>query len=164
MRRVPFVAAAAALPLSLGLLFAPVATAAAAGNSAAAQQCEDGGYVNYQRTDGSRFANEGACTSYAARGGGLVPIPTRSIDLVFAPSTRFPGLCDVFAELQGFAANTFYLASYDLYQDGEFVDGQGAPVTTDASGSANHFLFGSIEGVTIKLYIDGASVTEVVDC
>jgi len=41
------------------------------GNSAAAAACRQGGYTELVRADGSRFANVGACVSYAARGGTL---------------------------------------------------------------------------------------------
>jgi hypothetical protein len=44
------------------------------GNSAAAAACRNGGYVNWTDSAGNTFKNEGACVSYAARGGVLVPI------------------------------------------------------------------------------------------
>lgn len=52
------------------------ADAAGGGNSAAAKACQNGGYVNYKTSEGARFANEGACVSYAARGGSLSSVPT----------------------------------------------------------------------------------------
>jgi hypothetical protein len=57
-------------------LFAVVAYAAAGGNSANAHKCEEGGYLDYTDANGDPFKNEGQCTSYAARGGQLVPVPT----------------------------------------------------------------------------------------
>jgi hypothetical protein len=42
------------------------------GNSATAQACQQGGYVNYSRSDGRRFSDTGACVSYVAQGGTLV--------------------------------------------------------------------------------------------
>src|SRR5579862_5430282 len=45
------------------------------GNSAAALLCQQGGYANLMRTDGTLFSNTGQCVSYAAHGGQLVPIP-----------------------------------------------------------------------------------------
>src|SRR5579862_9889612 len=51
------------------------AYAADGGNSAAALLCQQGGYANLMRTDGTSFSNTGQCVSYAAHGGQLVPIP-----------------------------------------------------------------------------------------
>ena len=64
------VAATMAVPI-LGL----ASPAAAAGNSDNAKKCQQGGYVNYTTTSGARFNNAGDCTSYAAKGGTLVPLP-----------------------------------------------------------------------------------------
>lgn len=44
-------------------------TAQSGGNSAAAQLCQNGGYQNLVRTDGTGFRNVGECVSYAAHGG-----------------------------------------------------------------------------------------------
>jgi len=44
-------------------------TALSGGNSAAAQLCQDGGYQELVRTDGTGFRNVGECVSYAAHGG-----------------------------------------------------------------------------------------------
>ena len=46
---------------------------AGGGNSASAKHCQQQGWIGLVRTDGSTFANEGACVSYAAHGGTLVP-------------------------------------------------------------------------------------------
>jgi len=62
-------------------LFAVVAYAAAGGNAANAHKCEEGGYLDYTDAQGNPFKNEGKCTSYAARGGQLVPVPTADISL-----------------------------------------------------------------------------------
>jgi hypothetical protein len=45
------------------------------GNSDAAKACQKGGYANLVGADGTQFANEGECVSYAARGGALVLDP-----------------------------------------------------------------------------------------
>ena len=52
------------------------------GNSPAAHACQDGGFVNLVRSDGSTFANVGDCVSYAARGGTLVPV---TLNVSFSP-------------------------------------------------------------------------------
>ena len=55
------------------------ASASAQGNSEAAHACQQGGYVNWTRQDGTTFDNTGQCVSYAARGGTLVPLtPTET--------------------------------------------------------------------------------------
>jgi hypothetical protein len=61
-------------------LFAVVAYAAAGGNAANAHKCKQGGYLDYTDANGNPFKNEGQCTSYAARGGQLVPVPDISLD------------------------------------------------------------------------------------
>jgi hypothetical protein len=43
----------------------------AGGNSAAAKACQKGGFADWVRADGTEFADQGACVSYAARGGVL---------------------------------------------------------------------------------------------
>src|SRR5262249_26266239 len=43
------------------------------GNSANAKLCQKHGWIGLVRTDGSTFADDGACVSYAAHGGTLVP-------------------------------------------------------------------------------------------
>lgn len=73
MRRVTMMLGA--LAMVVGLLAGPVA-AAPGGNSANAAKCAEGGYLDYTDAQGNPFKNEGQCTSYAARGGQLVPVPT----------------------------------------------------------------------------------------
>ena len=52
------------------------AVGARGGNAQAAAACKNGGYVNWTDTDGNAFRNVGACVSYVARGGVLVPVAT----------------------------------------------------------------------------------------
>jgi hypothetical protein len=77
MRRLPFLVLVVLLML---LVSSAAALAAPGGNSAAAHACRQGGFTNVTRDDGTTFRNAGACTSYAARGGTLMPmvsIPAR---------------------------------------------------------------------------------------
>jgi hypothetical protein len=46
---------------------------AGGGNSANAKLCQEDGWIGLMQTNGSTFANDGACVSYAAQGGRLVP-------------------------------------------------------------------------------------------
>src|SRR5215207_9800275 len=77
MRRVTMMLVAMAVMVPL---FAVVAYAAPGGNAANAAKCEEGGYLNYTDAEGNPFKNEGQCTSYAARGGKLVPVPDITLD------------------------------------------------------------------------------------
>ena len=49
--------------------------AAGGGNSSNAQVCQQGGWQNLARQDGTGFSNTGDCVSYAAHGGTLVAKP-----------------------------------------------------------------------------------------
>ena len=52
------------------------ASAADRGNSANAKLCQKDGWGTLVRSDGSSFANQDECVSYAAKGGTLQPKPT----------------------------------------------------------------------------------------
>lgn len=66
------------LMLSIGLVTLVVLTgpmaASAASTSDAAHACQQGGYLDWTREDGTPFRNTGACVSYVAHGGILVPV------------------------------------------------------------------------------------------
>ena len=70
--RLLLVPCCAALALSVGLT---TATAGNGGNSANAKLCQKGGWQTLYRSDGSSFAKDGECVSYAAHGGTLSAIP-----------------------------------------------------------------------------------------
>ena len=44
------------------------------GNSGAAKACQNNGYLNFQRPDGTLFRNVGECIAFVAAGGVLQPI------------------------------------------------------------------------------------------
>jgi hypothetical protein len=58
--------------LAVVCLSQAAAALAGGGNSANAKLCQKGGWQTLVRSDGSSFANQGACVSYAAQGGTLV--------------------------------------------------------------------------------------------
>ena len=71
---------------------------AGGGNSDAAHACQKGGWQNLVRSDGTSFANQGECVSYAAQGGTLKPKPTCTAgsedfsgDAEFSTPTTFSG-------------------------------------------------------------------------
>ena len=69
MRKSQLVFVAGALALTIG-----VSTGAAAdGSSDNAERCQNGGWAELERSDGTAFRNAGECISYAARGGVLMP-------------------------------------------------------------------------------------------
>jgi hypothetical protein len=59
----------AGLALTVGMTTA----SAGGGNSDAAKACQQGGWQNLAREDGTEFENTGDCVSYAAQGGTLEP-------------------------------------------------------------------------------------------
>jgi hypothetical protein len=124
------------------------------GNSDAARMCQQGGYLDYTRADGSPFRNVGECVSYAAQGGILRPkcgILSFTQDIVPAgdcgnnPRCWLPGYYTMFVSGQNFPPNTtltlvvtaptgvFYWNGYPVSID--FVNWTPLQVTTDASGS-----------------------------
>ena len=54
---------------------------AGGGNSANAKLCQQNGWMNLLRSDGTSFSNTGDCVSYAAQGGTLHPIFTFTAEL-----------------------------------------------------------------------------------
>ena len=74
------------------------------GNSAAAHQCQHGGWKNLVRADQTKFKNAGACVSYAAHGG----TPA-------APKPQAQVLCESFAGVfaQG-SGNTLWTCTYNI--------------------------------------------------
>jgi hypothetical protein len=89
-------AAVRALGVVLAILLSGAVVASAAaqpsgagpGNSPSAKLCQKGGWQNVVGSDGTTFANAGSCTSYAAKGGALVPKPADT------PRERFLNLCE----------------------------------------------------------------------
>ncbi len=57
----------------------------AQGNSEEAHACQKGGWTGLQGTDGTVFANQDACVSYAAQGGTLIARTLPSITVSVAP-------------------------------------------------------------------------------
>jgi hypothetical protein len=58
------------------------------GSSWAAHACQDSGYLDYERFDGSGFRNPGECMSYAAHHGALYTSPTLELIVIRdGPST-----------------------------------------------------------------------------
>jgi len=151
----PVVAAVAlAVALSLGVA---TATAAAGGNSENAKICQKGGWMNYQGSDGTQFANQDECVSYGAHGGTLVLIPP-TVTVTFSP-TGDPNFCLITANLSHFAADTQYQVNFLLHDFTTQAFGP-FPVTTDSSGAASITPFSWIQRPNGQSWAD-ASVGSV---
>jgi hypothetical protein len=131
-----------ALAMVVGLLAGPVA-AAPGGNAANAHKCEEGGYLDYTDAQGNPFKNEGKCTSYAARGGQLVPVPTGPPDISLVQNT--PDEADGTISGTGFTPNSSVTLTRVYSPSGEEFSGSfprmrreplSIAVTTFASASA----------------------------
>ena len=81
MKRILLLTTLAAMMAAAMALSGVAAWAAPGGNAANAAKCEEGGYLDYTDAQGNPFKNEGQCTSYAARGGQLVPVPVSTADI-----------------------------------------------------------------------------------
>ena len=105
------------------------------GNSASAHACQKGGWANLQGADGTLFKNAGDCTSYAAQGGTLVPIPRLPVIISFT--------------LQGFDSqgNAILLPVFTggtgevrPAEGGSYSVTSGVPVTVPNQGSCGYIL------------------------
>lgn len=81
------VVVAAALTISVSIAVAGL------GNSAAANSCKNGGWMNLVRADQTPFADQGACVSYATKGGTPAP-PTTTYADARAECSRMGGTFD----------------------------------------------------------------------
>jgi hypothetical protein len=90
-------------------LMVGVATATAGGgNSANAKKCQNGGWQTLVRSDGTSFTSEGACVSYAARGGTLTTPTTKTksqLDCEALGGTFATGTLPVLWTCNGWTAN-----------------------------------------------------------
>jgi hypothetical protein len=111
------------------------ATADQGGNSANAQACQQGGWMNLQGSDGTQFANQGQCVSFGAQGGTIVPIPPSVVTVSVTPNATL-GFCNVTANLSHFAPNTAYTLAVTVgfLPSGTIFDFH---PTTDSSGAAS---------------------------
>jgi hypothetical protein len=123
MRRVTLMLVAMAVMVPL---FAVVAYAAPGGNAANAHKCEEGGYLDYTDANGDPFKNEGQCTSYAARGGQLVPVPTTPDISINQETSTISGT--------GFTPNSQFTTEL-LYLPGGQRIIRGFTFSTDATGA-----------------------------
>lgn len=102
------------LTLLGGVMASPVA---AQGKSEAAQLCQNDGYLDYTRQDGSTFKNAGQCTSYAAQGNELESVSVADLSFAFDFNVNGSGLNVVTWSGSGLMPGS--VVTLDIY----FVDG-----------------------------------------
>jgi hypothetical protein len=130
----------AAIAVALLATIAFALPVAAGGNAAASAACEGPGYLEWSDAEGDAFRNAGACVSYAARGGTLVPVV---VDVnPFAVVYRASGANGFEATVTGSGLEPE--SSVDVYMTWGDVP---APMPigdlADASGNASFFVTGA---------------------
>ena len=88
---------------------------AGGGNSEAAQACQKGGYADLVRSDGSTFANAGACVSYAALGGTFVAV---TLTATFVPDPSRGGFENLTVTGSGLQPGSTVSYSYVQFGNG----------------------------------------------
>jgi hypothetical protein len=131
-RRVSFTIALAML---VGLLVPAVAAAAPGGNADAAHACQQGGFLDWTRDDGTAFKNAGQCASYVARGGTLTSPVSVTATVTIVEEVTESGYCFLSVQGENFDPETDYTATESV---------NGAPVavyvvTTDGNGTFSIF-------------------------
>ncbi len=80
-------------------------TASAQDNSDAAHRCQQGGWEDLRGSDGTRFANQGECVSYAAQGGQLREAASIFLEPIFVTGVR----CGIQVSYMNFPTGRYYL-------------------------------------------------------
>jgi hypothetical protein len=109
----------------------------AQGNSDAAHACQKGGWAGLQGTDGTVFANQDACVSYAALGGTLIARALPSITVNVAPAVDVfggPGFT-ISGIGTNFTANVWVHFQVQFYGAGAFWS---HTFTSDSEGGVNY--------------------------
>jgi hypothetical protein len=141
---------------ALAALAAPSA-AMAAGNSDAAHACQQGGWQNLVRQDGTGFTNTGDCVTYAANGGTL---SVRSTNIDVSGSENFA------ENMVGSQPTQFSWGTVDpsSYAPGAAIPDGGwggsilasGPYFNGFSPAGSHFLFTGVGQDTAKLTFNNA--------
>jgi hypothetical protein len=122
------------------------------GNSAAAAACEDGGYADWTDAAGNAFPNEGACVSYAARGGMLKAVEVNPFSVSYRPS----GADGFVATITGSGLAPFSGVDFILTWGG---DPQFFDSIADASGEVTFDVSGACTSAGSPLTAVGAAGT-----
>ena len=138
------------LALVVAALAAVPAGAAAGGNSANAKLCQKGGWKTLFRGDGSTFANQGECVSFAARGGPIFPLASLELALCQNQPQPAGGIC-VRAVGTGLEpGSTVWITAVNVPLFG-YTESQSGIYTVPPSGSIDvirTFIFTCRENVT----------------
>lgn len=140
---------------------------ASSGNSGAAQECQNGGYLSMSRSDGSSFKNAGACVSYFAQGGtsacGTVVSGGSGcvlFDNAFAPVVDLPG--ETIDVNGAFAFSTTACVSLICTAPNDYATGGGTIAFYENGAPAGSVTFtaadtpGSKEGLIQTGYVDAS--------
>ena len=92
------------------------ASTAPGGNSANAKLCQKGGWNDWERSDGTVFANQGECVRYVAQGGTLTPVtgPITGEPPSTDCSARGPGVNLSFCDFRGISLDGANLRGANL--------------------------------------------------
>lgn len=149
---------AALLLVLVGLFAVPAMPGMAAGNQASGT-CQQNGWRNLERADGTTFANQGACVRYVSQGGAPVRIPP-TITLTFEP-TPDPSVCIPIIHLSHFEPNTPYTVVWLVWGQMWLM----RAVLTDGAGSATQRTDIFAQGTQFAASVDAyASDTVPVSC
>jgi hypothetical protein len=140
--------------LAIGLATG-IASAAPGANQDAARLCQKGGWATLQRADGTPFTNQGECVAYAAHGGTLAPIPSRTVSLSFVPTDAGGAFCGMRIAVTGFTPGSYTV--FFVFQDQLFAGPQ-LEVGTDGTGSvtsSDQLQFTVPQGIPQTVDVDG---------
>ena len=140
------------------MALAAVPSGASANNSEAAKACQQDGYLDWTDADGNPFRNAGACASYVARGGTIVPVhvgPSPYIEITDISYTDLAHghYCGWLFTFYHFPAGTYYWESTGGY----YTHGQNItlPSTSSSGYQLRTLLFsgnGNTYTVTVSVY------------
>ena len=153
MRRVTAPLALCLLLLTLlGGLVASPESAAAQGNNEAAKLCQKDGWNDWQRTDGTAFANQGECVSYAAQGNTLVPRKTAVLSFV---ATSTEGVCLPVLTVSGYEQRTHVVVFGRVGVDIGYASFFEVDANGDGSVVGSQYYDLIPEGTSLIVYVDG---------
>jgi hypothetical protein len=152
-----------AMLVSAGLLAAiPQVASAHQGASDAAHQCQKDGWQALIRTNGTSFANQGECVSYAAQDGAFA---TPAIDIEWS-YLGGEGYCHVTITVSGFLNGEYTVGFDGLGTFGRklvVTNGSGV-IDGDNVADAEGFSHGFVNGSTVTAVVGAETATSFVSC
>ena len=137
-----------------GLVVGGTAPAASAVDTATAMKtCKKGGFAAVVQSDGTAFRNVGACVSYVAQGGVLVPMTVITVKVEFFQYSG--GVCVVNFSFTG-KPNTQYTIM-TRFVDGLIDRTDPSPAVTDAAGRYSQTRFYGKNSNQIAYTVNGVT-------